>query len=130
MTPALLPLPEAPIANAIAQRPQRPRWWRRSLSLVFLPALLVALLVSHLGESLRTARHRLEEETERARQFVALTDQVVQSVTAGILAADLEGRVLHVNPTGARILDLADAEAVVGEPLDEVMPLANDLRYQ
>ncbi len=85
--------------------------------------VLVALLVSFLGESLRTARHRLQEETERATQFVALTDQVVRSVSAGILAADLEGRVLHVNPAGARILMIADEEAVVGESLEEVMPL-------
>ncbi len=85
--------------------------------------VLVALLVSYLSESLRTARHRLQEETERATQFVALTDQVVRSVTAGILAADLEGRVLHVNPAGARILMIADEEAVVGKALQEVMPL-------
>jgi two-component system sensor histidine kinase PilS (NtrC family) len=40
--------------------------------------VLVALLVSYLGESLRTAHHRLEEQSERATQFVALTDQVVR----------------------------------------------------
>ena len=85
--------------------------------------VLVALLVSYLSESLRTARYRLQEETERAQQFVALTDQVVRSVRAGILAADLEGKVLHVNPAGARILMIADAAAVVGKPLEEVMPL-------
>jgi two-component system sensor histidine kinase PilS (NtrC family) len=85
--------------------------------------VLVALLVSYLSESLRTARYRLQEETERAQQFVALTDQVVRSVSAGILAADLDGKVLHVNPAGARILMIADASAVVGKLLEEVMPL-------
>ena len=85
--------------------------------------VLVALLVSYLSESLRTARFRLQEETERAQQFVALTDQVVRSVRAGILAADLEGKVLHVNPAGARILMIADAATVVGKLLEEVMPL-------
>jgi len=85
--------------------------------------ILVALLVSYLSESLRTARFRLREETERAQQFVALTDQVVRSVSAGILAADLEGKVLHVNPAGARILMIADEATVVGKPLEEVMPL-------
>ena len=87
--------------------------------------VLVALLVSYLGESLRTARYRLQEETERASQFVALTDQVVRSVSAGILAADLEGRVLHLNPAGARILMIADRRPVVGQPLEEVMPLVS-----
>jgi two-component system sensor histidine kinase PilS (NtrC family) len=87
--------------------------------------ILVAFLVSYLSSSVRTARNRLEEERERASQFVALTDHVVRSVGAGILAADLEGRVLHVNPAGTRILGLADPESVVGLPLDEVMPLAD-----
>jgi two-component system sensor histidine kinase PilS (NtrC family) len=85
--------------------------------------VLVALLVSYLGESLRTARYRLEEQSERATQFVALTDQVVRSVGAGILAADLEGGVLHLNPAGERILGVSDGDAVLGRPMDRVMPL-------
>ncbi len=86
--------------------------------------VLVALLVSVLTESLRRAHSRLEEETERAKQFVALTQHVVRSVGAGILAADLEGRVLHVNPAGAAILGIGDVDDQVGRPLEEVMPLA------
>ncbi len=85
--------------------------------------LLVAVLVSYLAESLRTARSRLEEETERAKRFVALTDHVVRSVSAGIVATDPDGRVLHINPAGARILGVDDADAVTGRPYDEVMDL-------
>jgi two-component system sensor histidine kinase PilS (NtrC family) len=85
--------------------------------------VLVAVLVSYLGESLRSAHYRLEEETERARQFVALTDHVVRSVGSGILASDLEGRVLHLNPAGARMLGIVDGESVTGSTLDEVIPL-------
>ncbi|MFV2072777.1 MAG: PAS domain-containing sensor histidine kinase [Thermoanaerobaculales bacterium] len=84
---------------------------------------LVAVLVSYLGESLRSAHFRLEEETERAKQFVALTDHVVRSVGAGILAVDLDGKVLHLNPAGAAILAIEDGEAAVGSGLGEVMPL-------
>ena len=47
---------------------------------------LVAVLVSYLGESLRSTQYRLYEETERAAQFFALTDHVVRSVGAGIVA--------------------------------------------
>ncbi len=86
--------------------------------------VLVALLVSYLTESLRRAHTRLEEETERATQFVALTQHVVRSVGAGILAADLDGQVLHVNPAGASILGIRDVDAQIGSPLSEVMPLA------
>ena len=85
--------------------------------------VLVAVLVSYLGESLRTAHNRLQEESERARQFVALTDHVVRSVGAGIIASDLDGGVLHLNPAGARMLAIADEESVTGAPLEEVIPL-------
>jgi two-component system sensor histidine kinase PilS (NtrC family) len=44
-------------------------------------------------------------------------------VGAGILAADLEGRVLHLNPAGARILGVTDESGVLGLPLGHVMPL-------
>ncbi len=86
--------------------------------------VLLALLVSYLSESLRTAHSRLEEERARASQFAALTDHVVRSMGAGVLAADLEGRVLHLNPAGARILDIESPETVSGGALPTVMPLA------
>jgi two-component system sensor histidine kinase PilS (NtrC family) len=86
--------------------------------------VLVALLVSYLTSSLRRAHTLLEEETERATQFVALTQHVVRSVGAGILAADLEGKTLYINPAGASILGITDVEGQIGEPLESVMPLA------
>lgn len=85
--------------------------------------VLVAVLVSYLTRSLRRAHTMLEEETERATQFVALTQHVVRSVGAGILAADLEGRVLYINPAGAAILDVTDVDSQIGKRLEEVMPL-------
>jgi two-component system sensor histidine kinase PilS (NtrC family) len=85
--------------------------------------ILVALLVSYLTESLRRAHTMLEEETERAKQFVALSQHVVRSVGAGILAADLDGRVLHLNPAGASILRVTDVDRQLGSPLESVMPL-------
>ena len=87
--------------------------------------LLVAVLVSYLGESLRSVHYRLQEEEERSRQFVALTDHVVRSVGAGIIATDLEGRVLHLNPAGAHMLGITDGETVKGSTLDETMNLAD-----
>ncbi len=84
---------------------------------------LVAVLVSYLGESLRSAHHRLLEETERTKQFVALTDHVVRSVGAGIVATDLDGGVLHLNPAGARILAIPDGEAVLGTKIEDVLSL-------
>ncbi len=85
--------------------------------------VLVAVLVSYLTSSLRQAHTMLEEETERARQFVALTQHVVRSVGAGILAADLEGKTLYINPAGAAILGIPNVDSQIGQPLETVMPL-------
>jgi len=85
--------------------------------------ILVAFLVSYMTESLRTAHHRLEEETERAKQFVALTDHVVRSMGAGIVAVDLEGHVLHLNPAGGSILGVEDVDQAIGLAIDCIMPL-------
>jgi len=87
--------------------------------------ILVAFLVSYLASSMRVAHNRLEEEKERTTQFAALTDHVVRSVGAGILATDLDGRVVHLNPAGARILNVTDPDKVIGEPLVDIMPLAD-----
>ncbi len=84
---------------------------------------LVAILVSHLTESLRTAHHRFEAERERADRLAALTDHVVRSVNAGILAIDEGLHVLHLNPAGARILGGLEPEAALGRSLAEVMPV-------
>lgn len=86
---------------------------------------LVAILVSYLSENLRAARSRLSEEIERTQRLVAVTDHVVRSVAAGIVATDLEGRVLHLNPAARRILGLTAEARAEGLDLDEVMPLAD-----
>jgi two-component system sensor histidine kinase PilS (NtrC family) len=85
--------------------------------------VLLAVLVSYLGESLRSAHSRLQEETERTKRFVALTDHVVRSVGAGIVATDLDGRVLHLNPAGARILAVSDSETILNSGIEDVIEL-------
>jgi two-component system sensor histidine kinase PilS (NtrC family) len=85
--------------------------------------VLVALLVSYLGESLRSAHNRLQEEAERTKRFVAMTDHMVRSVGAGIVATDLNGKVLHLNPAGARILAISDTEAFLESKIEDVIQL-------
>ncbi len=85
--------------------------------------VLIAVLVSYLSESLRRAHGRLEEEQRRSTQFAALTDHVVRSVTAGIVAVDLDGQVLHLNPAGSLILHVDHPDEITGRPISELMPL-------
>ena len=81
--------------------------------------VLVALLVSYLAENLRKARSHLLEVQERSRKMEAVTEHVVRSVNAGIIATDLEGRILHVNPAGRRILNPPDNTTNI----TEILPL-------
>lgn len=118
----LLPIP--PNLTGIQESPSLPRILAQLLINV-VGFALVAVLVSYLSESLRSAQSRLSEEIERAQRLAAVTDHVVRSVTAGIVATDLEGRVLHLNPAGQRILGLAPEARAEGLDLDEVMPLAD-----
>ncbi|MCK5379208.1 MAG: PAS domain-containing protein [Acidobacteria bacterium] len=118
----LLPIP--PNLTGIQVSPSLPRILAQLLINV-VGFALVAILVSYLSESLRSARSRLTEEIERAQRLAAVTDHVVRSVAAGIVATDLEGRVLHLNPAGRRILGLAPEARAEGLDLDEVMPLAD-----
>ncbi len=85
---------------------------------------LVAVLVSYLSESLRTAHSRLSEEQARSAQMTALAHHVVQSVGSGILALDTDGRVLQINPAGVHILGLDDPQQALGKPVSDVLPLA------
>ena len=85
--------------------------------------VLLAILVSYLGESLRSTRSRLHEETERTKRFAALTDHVVRSVGAGIVATDLDGRVLHLNPAGARILKIDGDGSTLGSDVESMIHL-------
>ncbi len=85
--------------------------------------MLVAALVSYLGTSLRTTSARLQEQQQRARQFAALAHHVVQSIGSGLIAVDLEGRVLYLNPSAAGILRIPDPPAMIGRPIRAALPL-------
>jgi len=116
----LIPLPPNMVGEQIVVPLSRVLW---QLLIHIVGFVLVAILVSYLTESLRRTRQSLEEERERARQFAALTDHVVRSVTAGILASNMEGAVLHLNPAGSGILGIEDPDSVVGRSLEELLPL-------
>lgn len=116
----LIPLPPNMVGEHIVVPLSRVLW---QLLIHIVSFFLLAILVSYLTESLRKTRLSLEEERERARQFAALTDHVVRSVTAGILAANMDGLVLHLNPAGSAILGIDDPESVIGRSIEDVLNL-------
>jgi len=82
---------------------------------------LVALLTSYLGHSLQQAEARLRGEQESTARFQALYADVVRSVDSGVIASDLEGRVVLANPAAIRMLQ---AQAPLeGRLLSQLLPL-------
>jgi two-component system sensor histidine kinase PilS (NtrC family) len=64
----------------------------------------VALLGSYLAESLRHAGRQLIEANEEVADLRELNQVIVDSIQSGLLTTDDEGRVLHVNAFGQRML--------------------------
>ncbi len=82
----------------------------------------VALLASYLAHSLQRAEQELEEKKEAAARALALTADVLRSVESGVLACDVNGKVLLANPAASAITGRPGP--LEGESLGEVLPLS------
>lgn len=70
---------------------------------------IVAILTSYLAHSVRKAESQLIGERTASARLLALSADVLRSVDSGVLAVDIEGRVVLGNPAAQRILDRSDA---------------------
>lgn len=70
---------------------------------------IVAILTSYLAHSVRKAESQLIGERTASARLLALSDDVLRSVDSGVLAVDIEGRVVLGNPAAQRILDRDDS---------------------
>jgi two-component system sensor histidine kinase PilS (NtrC family) len=82
---------------------------------------IVAMLTSYLAHSLQQAEARLQGERAASARLLAVSGDVLRSVDSGMLAADVEGRVVLANPAAKRIL--GRTEALEGTHLSELLPL-------
>lgn len=95
-------------------------WWaqRSGLAPVVLRVLAfvsVFLLGNHLVETATAATRRLHERESGFRALSAFHENIVESMSSGLVTADLDGRVMSFNPAGYAILGLSSAE-VLGRP--------------
>jgi two-component system sensor histidine kinase PilS (NtrC family) len=79
----------------------------------------VALIGSYFEESLRLAGERLLEVHGEVADLRELNQLIVSSIHSGLAIADPQGRILHVNDFGARILGQA-AGSLRGRNLRDV----------
>lgn len=80
----------------------------------------VALLSSNLAEKLRQARRNLREKETGLNALEVMHQNVVQSISSGLLTTDLAGRITSLNRAALQITGY-DWEEVRGRRFDEAM---------
>ena len=82
---------------------------------------IVALLTSYLAHSLQRAEDRLQGERAASARLFAVSADVLRAVDSGVLAADVDGRVVLANPAAHRIL--RESEPFEGRQVSSLLPL-------
>lgn len=84
--------------------------------------LLVTLLAANLSARLMTAGGQLRLAEASAATLARLNDDIVRSLTSGLLTTDLEGCVRTINPSGVDMFG-ADLDRLVGRSLHELIDI-------
>jgi two-component system, NtrC family, sensor histidine kinase PilS len=113
-----LPLPMVPY---VAPWTQPAHDFARTLALHLASIVAVGALSYVFGDQLRRAAASLASERRVVADLVTLHQDIVRSLTSGLITIDTEGDVLTVNSAAADILGLDPARAV-GRDLDDVLP--------
>jgi len=71
---------------------------------------LVAILTSQLAHGVARAEAELEEKSHVLARFKVLHEDVIQSVSSGLVTTDLAGVITSLNRAGEEILGLTEAE--------------------
>jgi signal transduction histidine kinase len=84
-----------------------------------------ALMTSAMEDALRSLRQQERAMKARAEASERLSDEIVASLTSGLLVVDQSGVVRTLNPAGLRLLGLPDAEWT--RPYREVLAAVPEL---
>jgi two-component system sensor histidine kinase PilS (NtrC family) len=84
--------------------------------------LLVTLLAGNLSARLLTAGGALRLAEASAATLARLNDDIVRSLSSGLLSTDLEGCIRTINPTGLEMLGI-DADAVIGRSVSDLFEI-------
>jgi two-component system sensor histidine kinase PilS (NtrC family) len=87
--------------------------------------LLVALLSGYLSERLRLTRDELGDLGDDLRFFKNLNENILQSLTSGLVTLDLQGKIISLNRAAFEILGI-DRDGLVSEKkVEEIIPDLN-----
>jgi two-component system, NtrC family, sensor histidine kinase PilS len=93
----------------------------RAMALNLAACAGVAVLASNLASQIQQTSASLASQRDVTANLYALHDDIVRSLSSGLLTVDQSGAVLTVNQAACDLLG-APAPALVGRPLAEVMP--------
>jgi two-component system sensor histidine kinase PilS (NtrC family) len=81
--------------------------------------LTIGYLASTLAQRLRQADARLRHASGELENLQALHENIIQSITGGIITAGLDGRVQVANAAACTLLDL-EPSTVIGQPVQSL----------
>lgn len=84
---------------------------------------VLAILSSKLSARLLATGGALKRVTKSVQELAQLNDDIVRSMSSGLITTDLDGRIQSVNHAGMAILDTT-APNVIGRSLSSVLPPA------
>lgn len=87
--------------------------------------IVVGGLAASLGDRLQHTRTELERAHESAAGYAQLHEDVVRSLSSGLVTIDAEGRITTANPASANILRVND-DALVGQPIQRYIDVEDD----
>jgi len=83
--------------------------------------LLVAILSGYLSERFRTAGRELGESERSLRILQNLHENIIQSLTSGVITLNLDGKIISANRTGLEILGISGEDKILGKDLGQFM---------
>jgi len=83
--------------------------------------LLIAILGGYLSDRLRSTGRELGESEKTLRVLKNLHENILESLTSGLLTLDLQGKIISLNKTGRDILGEGDEQNLLGRDLSSVI---------
>jgi two-component system, NtrC family, sensor histidine kinase PilS len=83
--------------------------------------LLIAILGGYLSDRLRLTGRELGESKKTLRVLKNLHENILESLTSGLLTLDLQGKIISVNKTGRDILGKGDGSHLLGSDLSSLI---------
>jgi two-component system, NtrC family, sensor histidine kinase PilS len=112
----------APLGGATTAPWDQTRWeLLRSIMLNVGAMTAVAFLAAKLGEQLSLTGQSLARQSQRVMDLATLKDDIIRSLSSGLITTDLDGIVLTTNEAAGEILEVEPAETI-GKPVAELLP--------